>query len=176
MNVISLKGKALLFALALAALPVGMTSRASAAVVSSFDVSPTSILEGGSALLHLHLALESVPPDFEFLGGSVTLFSGLGTSSNFLIGVGGTTRDFTETFSYPFAGTYDPSFLVLGVFFGTEKTPPSQCANDCRIFGDAKLDVIAATPIPAALPLFGTGLGIMGLMGWWRKRRAEMAA
>lgn len=34
----------------------------------------------------------------------------------------------------------------------------------------------AVTPLPAALPLFGTGLGFMGLMGWWRKRRAGMAA
>jgi hypothetical protein len=35
---------------------------------------------------------------------------------------------------------------------------------------------ISNTPIPAALPLFGTGLGLMGLMGWWRKRRAEIVA
>jgi hypothetical protein len=29
-----------------------------------------------------------------------------------------------------------------------------------------------ATPLPAALPLFGTGLGVMGLFGWRRKRKA----
>jgi len=28
------------------------------------------------------------------------------------------------------------------------------------------------TPLPAALPLFATGLGAMGLFGWRRKRRA----
>jgi hypothetical protein len=35
----------------------------------------------------------------------------------------------------------------------------------------------AATPLPAALPLFATGLGALGLLGWRRKRksRAEVA-
>ncbi len=32
------------------------------------------------------------------------------------------------------------------------------------------------TPLPAALPLFATGLGIMGLFGWRRKRKAQAAA
>jgi hypothetical protein len=31
---------------------------------------------------------------------------------------------------------------------------------------------ITATPIPAALPLFATGLGGLGLIGWRRKRKA----
>lgn len=30
---------------------------------------------------------------------------------------------------------------------------------------------VAATPLPAALPLFISGLGGMGLFGWWRKRK-----
>ena len=29
-----------------------------------------------------------------------------------------------------------------------------------------------ATPVPAALPLFATGLGLVGLLGWYRKRKA----
>lgn len=33
----------------------------------------------------------------------------------------------------------------------------------------------AATPIPAALPLFASGLGALGLLGWRRKRRASAA-
>jgi hypothetical protein len=28
------------------------------------------------------------------------------------------------------------------------------------------------TPLPAALPLFATGLGALGLLGWRRKRKA----
>ena len=34
----------------------------------------------------------------------------------------------------------------------------------------------AATPLPAALPLFATGLGGLGLLGWRRKRKAQAAA
>jgi|SRR5215472_100294 len=32
----------------------------------------------------------------------------------------------------------------------------------------------AATPLPAALPLFASGLGAMGLLGWRRKRKARV--
>ena len=32
-----------------------------------------------------------------------------------------------------------------------------------------------ATPLPAALPLFATGLGGLGLLGWRRKRKAQVA-
>lgn len=35
---------------------------------------------------------------------------------------------------------------------------------------------VNATPLPAALPLFATGLGAMGLFGWRRKRRAATLA
>jgi hypothetical protein len=35
---------------------------------------------------------------------------------------------------------------------------------------------VSVIPLPAALPLFGTGLGALGLMGWRRKRRAQAVA
>ena len=31
------------------------------------------------------------------------------------------------------------------------------------------------TPLPAALPLFASGLGVLGLLGWRRKRKAAAA-
>jgi hypothetical protein len=34
----------------------------------------------------------------------------------------------------------------------------------------------AATPLPAALPLFVTGPGGLGLLGWRRKRKAQAVA
>jgi hypothetical protein len=33
-----------------------------------------------------------------------------------------------------------------------------------------------ATPLPAALPLFATGIGGLGLLGWRRKRKAQAVA
>lgn len=35
---------------------------------------------------------------------------------------------------------------------------------------------LPSTPVPAALPLFATGLGVMGLLGWRRKRRVQAVA
>jgi hypothetical protein len=35
------------------------------------------------------------------------------------------------------------------------------------------IEVTSAVPGPAALPLFATGLGAMGLLGWRRKRKAQ---
>ena len=35
--------------------------------------------------------------------------------------------------------------------------------------------IISATPLPAALPLFATGLGGLGLLGWRRKRKVAAA-
>jgi hypothetical protein len=34
---------------------------------------------------------------------------------------------------------------------------------------------VASTPVPAALPLFASGLGALGLLGWRRKRKATAA-
>jgi hypothetical protein len=37
---------------------------------------------------------------------------------------------------------------------------------------DVSLTPTLATPVPAALPLFATGLGALGLLGWRRKRKS----
>jgi hypothetical protein len=30
---------------------------------------------------------------------------------------------------------------------------------------------VSATPLPTSLPLLATGLGILAMIGWWRKRK-----
>jgi choice-of-anchor C domain-containing protein len=48
--------------------------------------------------------------------------------------------------------------------------------NNC-CYGPALDNVsVNATPLPAALPLFATGLGALGLLGWRRKRKAKAIA
>jgi hypothetical protein len=41
--------------------------------------------------------------------------------------------------------------------------------------GDLLSQSIGATPLPAALPLYATGLGALALIGWRRKRKAAAA-
>jgi hypothetical protein len=52
----------------------------------------------------------------------------------------------------------------IGHFFGVDDT-----------FVQIRSDVDSAVPLPAALPLFASGLGGFGLMGWWRRRRIARA-
>src|SRR5262249_45345417 len=143
-------------------------------------------LQGETSTLTLHLDLfpdQGASSNMDFVGGSVTLFSGYGPSMTFGIGSEGiitpppgpVTRDFSATFTYPTAGVFHPSFVgeafsIMVVEDGSSIEPRF------GLRGSADLNVLAATPIPAALPLFGTGLGLMGLVGWWRKRRSEAVA
>jgi hypothetical protein len=45
----------------------------------------------------------------------------------------------------------------------------------CPTFSPTNMQ-LSQTPLPAALPLFATGLGVMGLFGWRRKRKAAAVA
>jgi hypothetical protein len=51
--------------------------------------------------------------------------------------------------------------------------------NDCYQFYDENIGSFlvrnVVTPLPAALPLFATGLGAFGLLGWRRKRKVMAA-
>lgn len=47
--------------------------------------------------------------------------------------------------------------------------------NDGRGVNDFALAGISAVPIPAALPLFSSGLAVLGFLSWWRRRRDAAA-
>lgn len=44
--------------------------------------------------------------------------------------------------------------------------------NIGALLDNVSVSLVSAVPVPAALPLFGTGLAVLGFMGWRRKRKA----
>ena len=69
------------------------------------------------------------------------------------------------------AASGDNLSAILGLSGWTTPYQPGVMTNAVfEVNGD-----INAVPLPAALPLFATGLGAMGLLGWRRKRKAQAA-
>jgi hypothetical protein len=48
--------------------------------------------------------------------------------------------------------------------------------DDVRFGIAGQVVVPSGVPLPGALPLFATGLGALGLLGWRRKRKTQAAA
>jgi hypothetical protein len=115
-----------------------------------------------------------------------TIFSGSVTETN--------ATTFTLLASTPFI--YNPTLgpLLLDVVANTSglggltantsfpgervfcsNTPSGQCAGGTVLTDTMGLVTEFITPLPAALPLFATGLGGLGLLGWRRKRKARAA-
>jgi hypothetical protein len=69
-----------------------------------------------------------------------------------------------------------PNFSAGSILFGIGVS--STTAGGQIITADYdNLDItINQTPLPAALPLFATGIGGLGLLGWRRKRKAQAVA
>jgi hypothetical protein len=103
------------------------------------------------------------------------------------ISAGGTTSSFTDNNIYsvmantPYTVSLTTGLIldVLGVDGGGALTgnafidPTFVAAPGYTL--ELSPGIGAATPIPAALPLFATGLGGLGLLGWRRKRKTVIA-
>jgi hypothetical protein len=63
---------------------------------------------------------------------------------------------------------------VISGTYGNSTVPNSAAVNLCLGSGGV-CGSVATTPLPAALPLFATGLGVLGFVGRWRKKRALAA-
>jgi hypothetical protein len=78
----------------------------------------------------------------------------------------------------PQIGTFAATTFVLT---GADISSVTFSGNDFGVYGFANepidtLVLTSATPLPAALPLFASGLGALGLLGWRRKRKAAALA
>ena len=82
----------------------------------------------------------------------------------------GDTFDLAYELALSFAlGTIDASHTATLAF----ATPSGiyLAAGSGSLFGDVPTVVDGTTPVPASLPLFVTGLGALGFLGWRRKRK-----
>src|SRR5215510_11503786 len=109
-----------------------------------------------------------------------------GTSITFLTTAGGIGPILVPTFSgnqtFSFLGILlapgEGLITSVRIVTGTTALGPSESPGVDLVVMDDFLyaEPQATTPLPAALPLFATGLGALGLLGWWRKRKAQAAA
>jgi hypothetical protein len=125
---------------------------------------------------HLTLALPLPPPNSNWGAGVVNglgLALGSPTIGSFVL----SGASLSDIVSLTFAG--DLPAYTGGPFSGTWREVLETCVGfDCEeapvtfsVSGTASV-----TPIPATLPLFATGLGTLGLLGWRRKRKATATA
>ena len=201
----------------------GLNCTAEASVAPTFSVNPLTVTEGQQSTLGLSLGLTADPGYFHayFTDVSVTLDFGIGPKSNFGIAYGGTSQSFSQAFTYPTAGNYNPGYSYAAnyaeqYFYYVQQSyyQKSGYTSDyscnylilCHRWVDTShwvdtsywtvltanftatgsgsgaltVDTLAAatsteTPLPAALPLFASGAGVLGLLGWRRKRKAVAA-
>jgi hypothetical protein len=92
---------------------------------------------------------------------------------------------FSATFDLTQASFYNPAFVTLqGSLAQAEATLIAGIENGQTYFNIHTINFgggeirgqLSAVPLPAALPLFASGLGALGLLGWRRKRKAATAA
>jgi hypothetical protein len=67
-------------------------------------------------------------------------------------------------------------FILLVGANNSEIITYSSPTDNVYALGTSTAIQVSATPLPAALPLFTTGLGALGLLGWRRKRKSAAAA
>jgi hypothetical protein len=137
---------------------------------STLDVTASATATAGTNVLESHVALFDSSP----AGTSLNV----GHNPDPLTTLTDTTGLLTETSHGPansFLNTLTAANLAAGTYF-------------LRVFGviAGNSDInshlvelsgnVAATPIPAALPLFATALGLFGFVGWRRKAAGSATA
>jgi len=113
------------------------------------------------------------------LVANITVSNLTGVQISFSAPINGSFDSCTGTLAANSTCTETANFLALGS--GPETAGLGQ-TFDFTVAGGlvrekVTLDVsYTVTPLPAALPLFATGLCAMGLIGWRRKRKAQAVA
>ena len=83
------------------------------------------------------------------------------------VGLLGPVDNTAHFFIDQIVGSFDLYSVLISGFIANHFFPETASAS---------FTVGAATPLPAALPLFATGLGALGLFGWRRKKKTAALA
>jgi hypothetical protein len=110
--------------------------------------------------------------------GSADVYSGLNASGvilNLFTGPVPTTSQSFNTSNLSFTdGLFSVLVAATAGSFGSSATAFASDANG-KLLASVS-GQLATTPLPATLPLFASGLGVMGLLGWRRKKKAQATA
>jgi CHRD domain-containing protein len=101
-----------------------------------------------------------------------------------LFPLGVTSGTFTETFDMTLASSYDSVFITAeGGTVGSAFAALLAGLNADEAYFDIHTQInpggeisgflTQVTPLPSALPLAATGFGLLGLLGWRRKRKTQ---
>ena len=90
------------------------------------------------------------------------------------------SNNFSTVFNSPFGSPGNPygrSVQFVGFLsdtpFDTIRLDPGSVSQGWMVFD---VTSATATPLPAALPLFASGAGLIGFLGWRKKRKAQASA
>ncbi len=84
--------------------------------------------------------------------------------------------DGNGSLSYDFVGEVNPigsSYTFLGTYIGQTFGFGARGSHDDYYL---KSVTVSAVPLPAALPLYGAGLAVIGFVGWRKRRKAAAQA
>jgi hypothetical protein len=124
------------------------------------------------------------PSQFSFSAGLVTISSSNATSALFGFIVNSLSqitaweinlRDSVNSHSIDSVNNLTGQFNSPIVAFDEVDILPGYPQQAFNVSDSGTFAVTAATPLPAALPLFASGLGALGLLGWRRKRKTIAA-
>lgn len=125
--------------------------------VFSWNAGGADLMDGTNSLLSLDVIDSDLLVSFTFRINGVT-----GLTKTTPGGPNALTFDFSDFGGVDFSSVGAISLLIEG------PTSFDVTFDNVLAIGAP----VSAVPVPAALPLFGTGLAIMGFVGWRRKRNA----
>jgi hypothetical protein len=108
-----------------------------------------------------------------------TSFNGgfVGNGQDFLFGGGFIPALTTAPVGSVVFSSFDGSaFNILSATMFLSNDPNTFCCTTLDVTGSLSTVAVSATPLPAALPLYATGLGALALLRWRRKRKAASLA